>query len=77
MALVIFLMNLPFGYWRVRTRKFTLPWFLAIHLPVPVAIGVRILAGVGWRLSSLPVFVGAFVAGQLLGGRLRLLREGR
>ena len=77
MALVIFLLNLPFGYWRVRTRRFTLPWFLVIHLPVPVAIGVRILAGVGWRLSSLPLFVGAFMAGQLLGGRLRLSREGR
>ncbi len=33
-TLVIFLLNLPFGYWRVQTRRFTLPWCLAIHLPI-------------------------------------------
>jgi hypothetical protein len=76
-ALIIFALNLPFGYWRGRTRKFTLPWFLAIHLPVPLAIGLRILVGVGFRLATLPVFVGAFVAGQLAGARLRRMRSDR
>ena len=74
--LVIFIVNLPFGYWRARTRKFTVPWFLAIHLPVPLSVGIRLLAGIGWRLSALPLFVGAFAAGQFLGGRWRYVRRG-
>jgi hypothetical protein len=67
----IVVLNLPFGFWRAGTRKFTLPWFLAVHVPVPLAVGLRIAIGMGWRLATLPVFVGAFFAGQFLGGRLR------
>ena len=68
----ILVLNLPFGFWRAGTRKFTLPWFLAVHVPVPIAVGLRVAVGLGWRLAVLPVFVGAFFAGQFLGGRLRL-----
>jgi len=71
-AALILLLNLPFGFWRAGTRKFTLPWFLAVHVPVPIAIGLRIAIGMGWRLAALPVFVAAFFTGQFLGGRLRL-----
>jgi len=71
LALLIVALNLPFGYWRAGTRRLTLPWFLAVHVPVPIAVGLRIAAGMGWRLATLPVFVGAFFAGQFLGGRLR------
>lgn len=66
----IFLINLPFGFWRARTRRFSGPWFSAIHLPVFLAIGIRILAGVRFVFSSLPFFVGAFFLGQSLGGFL-------
>lgn len=72
----IFAVNLPFGYWRAGTKRFTLPWFLAIHLPVPLAVALRLAAGVGWRLGALPLFVGAFFAGQFVGGRLRRLHPG-
>jgi len=34
-------------------------------------IALRLLAGVGFRLSTIPVLVFAFFTGQLLGGRLR------
>lgn len=70
-ALVILALNVPFGFWRAGTRKYSLPWFLAIHVPVPIAVGLRMAAGVGFRLSVLPVFVGAFFAGQYLGGTVR------
>ncbi|MEI6150058.1 MAG: hypothetical protein WCS01_13240 [bacterium] len=70
-AIVILVINLPFGFWREGVRKFSLPWFLAIHLPVPLAVGVRVLSGVRWSLSVLPVLIGAFAAGQYLGGFLR------
>jgi hypothetical protein len=74
---VILLVNLPFGFWRAGVRKFTLPWFLAVHVPVPIAVGLRLLAGLGFRLGALPVFIAAFVGGQFLGGRLRALCQRR
>jgi hypothetical protein len=74
LALVIVVLNLPFGYWRAGTRRFSLPWLLAVHFPVPIAVGLRMAAGMGWRLATLPVFVGAFFAGQFLGGSVRRAR---
>ncbi len=69
-ACMVLLMNLPFGFWRAGVRRFTLPWFLAVHAPVPLVVGLRVLAGLGWRLSTVPVLAIAFLAGQMLGGRL-------
>jgi hypothetical protein len=70
-ALAALCINLPFGYWRGGTRKFSPPWLLAVHLPVPLVIGVRFAAGLGFQLVTYPVLVGAFLAGQYLGGKLR------
>jgi integration host factor subunit alpha len=39
-ALAVLLLNLPFGFWRDRTKRFTLPWYLVVHLPVPVVVGL-------------------------------------
>ena len=65
------ILNLPFGFWRAGVRKFSLRWFLAVHAPVPLIVVMRLAAGLGWRLSTFPVLVGAFFGGQLLGGRIR------
>jgi len=46
---------------------------VAIHLPVVLAIGMRILMGVPFRLVTLPLYVAAFFFGQLAGGRARRL----
>jgi hypothetical protein len=73
-ALAIAVMNLPFGWWRAGVVKFSRAWFLAVHIPVPIAIGIRLASGLGWRLSALPVFVFAFFVGQFVGGRARALR---
>ena len=70
-AALVLIENLPFGFWRAGLKKFSPRWFVAVHAPVPIAIGLRLLVGVGWRLSTLPLFVGSFFAGQLVGGRLR------
>jgi hypothetical protein len=67
--------NLPFGFWRAGVRKFSLPWFLAVHAPVPLIVVLRVAAGLGWRLSTFPVLAGAFFGGQLLGGRVRTALE--
>lgn len=70
-AVAIFVMNLPFGAWRSRLRKLSPTWFVAIHLPVVLAIGMRILMGVPFRLVNLPLYVSAFFLGQLAGAHVR------
>ncbi len=67
----IFLINLPFGYWRSGVRKFSLQWFLAVHLPVLLAILLRVGEHIAFRLATLPLFLAVFFGGQLVGGRLR------
>jgi len=68
---LIFLTNLPFGFLRAGARKFSGMWFVAIHVPVVLAVGFRILVGVRFLFSTAPFFVGAFILGQSVGGRLR------
>jgi hypothetical protein len=72
-AIMVFLFNIPFGYWRARVRRFSTQWILAIHMPVPFVIGCRLFLGLGWHLATFPVLVGAFFAGQLAGSKLRNL----
>ena len=67
---LVFLINLPFGFWRARTQRFSGPWFLAVHIPVILLVGTRVIAGIRFILTSLPLFVGAFFLGQSLGGLL-------
>ena len=69
-AVVVFLINLPFGYWRSRVPTRSRQWFLAIHLPVPFVIALRVFSGLGWQFASFPALVGAFFLGQFVGGRL-------
>ncbi len=68
---VIFVVNLPFGYWRSNTKPLTLVWALAVHLPVPFIVVLRLAAGLGWRLQYIIPMVLCFFAGQFTGGRIR------
>jgi hypothetical protein len=76
-ASIVFVLNLPFGYWRANVRKFSRPWFLSVHLPVPLVITLRVLSGLGWQLITFPIMVGAFFFGQVAGSGLHLLRSSR
>jgi hypothetical protein len=68
----VFIINIVFGYWRSNTRKFAPQWFMAVHIPVPLSIGLRLLF-LGWSWIILPFFVAVFFAGQYLGGWIRRL----
>jgi F0F1-type ATP synthase membrane subunit a len=71
LALAVLVMNLPFGFWRAGAKRFTRPWFVAVHAPVPFVIFLRVVSGIGWHLVSFPVLIGAFFTGQFLGGVMR------
>jgi hypothetical protein len=67
----ILLLNVPFGYWRYRSKKLSVSWILAIHVPVGIIIGSRFLFDMPYDLVLLPFSVGAFFIGQYLGGRIK------
>ncbi len=66
---VVFLLNLPFGYLRSNATKFSRQWMMAVHIPVPFVLLLRILSGLNWY--AIPLLVLSDIAGQIAGGRLR------
>jgi len=67
-AFAALVLNLPFGYLRVNTKKFSVMWFVYIHLPIPFIFILRNMAGLGY--VYIPLMVAGALAGQFLGGRL-------
>jgi len=61
---ITLLVNVPMGYWRSMVKKYSLQWFLAIHL----AVLLRTEAGLGY--GYIPELVVFAIAGQIIGGRL-------
>ena len=70
-AIAVLMLNIPFGYWRAGCDKFSAAWLVAVHAPVPLVVLLRIGSGMGWRLSTFPVMIAAYFAGQYLGGAAR------
>ncbi|MDH3267232.1 MAG: hypothetical protein OEM46_00115 [Ignavibacteria bacterium] len=75
LTLFVFLINIPFGYWRANVRKFSLQFLLAIHLPVLFIIIFRILSASGFEFMTFFYTVPAFVFGQFAGSRIYLSRK--
>ncbi len=71
-SLFTFVLNIPFGYWRAGARRFSVSWFLAIHLPVPFIVAARIWLRAPW--VYIPVFLASYFIGQYAGA---LIRAGR
>lgn len=61
--------NLPLGYLREGSAKYSFRWFLYIHLSIPAIIVLRLAYGFGWRI--IPFTLGCAVAGQMIGGRIK------
>ena len=66
---VVFLINVPFGYMRSKSTKFSKQWMMAVHIPVPFVFLLRIFSGLNW--TAIPLLVLSDIAGQIAGGKLR------
>jgi hypothetical protein len=59
--------NIPLGYLRTGVPRFSMRWFIYIHLSIPFIIGLRIANGVSWQ--AIPFTLALAIAGQWLGSR--------
>ena len=66
---VAFILNLPFGWLRTYTRKFSIAWAVCIHAPIPIVAFIRIYTHTSW--AYIPLFFVFSIAGQILGSRLK------
>jgi hypothetical protein len=62
------LINLPFGRMRAKTKRYSLRWFLYIHIPIPLIFIARTIAHIEFKY--IPVLILAAITGQILGGKL-------
>ena len=67
-----FAVNVPLGYIRETSQKFSLRWLVLIHISIPFIIALRTIQGFSWHL--IPLTIGCAIAGQLIGGQLRRKR---
>jgi hypothetical protein len=68
LLLIAFLLNLPLGYLREGSARYSLRWFVYIHLSIPVVILLRMSYGFGWPI--IPLTIAFAIIGQIIGGRL-------
>ncbi len=76
-SVLVLIFNIPFGYWRQDVKRASLQWFLAIHIPVPFIIVVRIFSDIGFHWITYVFLVSTFFLGQLIGGRIYKYRKDR
>ena len=63
-----FALNVGAGRLRAASRKFSLRWFLYVHLPILAVVPLRLWFGLD--MWAVPVLIGISVIGQVLGGRV-------
>ncbi len=64
---IVVVVTLPFGFYRAYTRRLSLRWFLAIHVPVVLVFLARYEAHLSYVF--IPLTLVTFAAAQYLGGR--------
>ncbi len=60
--------NIPLGYLRMGSPRYSVRWFVYIHLSVPFIVGLRIANNISWQV--IPFSIALAVAGQMIGSRL-------
>ncbi|HEY4744903.1 MAG TPA: hypothetical protein VIH45_09620 [Desulfuromonadaceae bacterium] len=74
LVILAFVINVPCGYLRENFAKYSLMWFLLIHIPIPLIVLLRIKYGLSWHV--IPLTLGGSIAGQIAGGRFNRWRKG-
>lgn len=69
LLLFALLVNLPLGYLRESSPKYSLRWFVLIHLSIPFIVAFRLAEGISWQI--IPFTIACAVAGQIMGGYLK------
>lgn len=69
LLLFAILINLPLGFLREASPRYSLRWFVYIHLSIPFILLLRLREGFGWKV--IPLTIACAVFGQILGGRIR------
>jgi hypothetical protein len=69
LILFAFVINLPLGYLRQGSARYSWRWFLYIHLSVPLLIFLRLTLDFDWGV--VPFTVVSAIGGQWLGGRIQ------
>jgi hypothetical protein len=67
LAIIVFVINIPFGYWRKSQKRFSVNWFVSIHVPVILTILLRYLFDVELNWLFRILFILMFIAGQFSG----------
>jgi hypothetical protein len=73
LAAFTLILNLPFGLLRSKAKKYSLRWFLCIHLPIPFIYLLR--RYLMFTASAIPLLVVAAVLGQIGGGKMNTQKE--
>ncbi len=73
LIIVAFAVSIPCGYVREGFRRFSIPWLVLAHLPIPLVVHLRHLAGFDWKF--IPFTLLAAIGGQVIGGKLRRARQ--
>jgi hypothetical protein len=68
-CLIALILNLPFGWLRTYTRKFSLAWAVCIHAPIPIVAAIRIYTHTDW--VYIPLFLLFSIIGQVAGSKLK------
>ena len=68
LTLLTLAVNIPFGYLRSQSKKYSFKWILYIHLPVPLIIYLRHVTGINYYY--IPLMLAAAMTGQFTGGGL-------
>lgn len=74
---LVFILNIPFGYWRQGEKRFSIYWVLAVHLPIPVVVFLRLYFELGFQWWTYPFMIFAFFMGQWTGARIRKMRDSK
>ena len=66
-SLAVLIINLPFGFYRVRYKRFTRPWGRCIYIPILINIILRRFI-LNWDWDVVLYLFSAAILGHILGG---------